>query len=92
MSFINKTGSLNVAIPYKTLPINGIIRLIISDDPNNNPMIKQNDLLIRSDIFQCRSDRILLSDSNGNQCELCDFKAIKLDHLQQHQQNDCRIN
>eukprot|EP00488_Nonionellina_sp_1-RS-2012_P000843 TRINITY_DN1353_c0_g1_i1.p1 TRINITY_DN1353_c0_g1~~TRINITY_DN1353_c0_g1_i1.p1 ORF type:complete len:102 (-),score=29.83 TRINITY_DN1353_c0_g1_i1:269-574(-) len=70
MYFRNKRDTMRVAIPFKLLPKNGIIRLIIAKDRSHH-RISENDLIVSPDqITDGIDDALLLCDAFGNDIEL----------------------
>ena len=88
MCFRNEQNTINIKIPFKLLAINGVIKLIITDNPNH-PKLGGNDLIVSPDKIRSGvDDALLLSDSHGNSVEL--FSELNLDSfVAETQPNGC---
>merc|ERR1712244_197276 len=81
MYFRNKQNTLNLKIPFKSLPRNGVIKLIITDNPKH-PKIGRNDLVVSPDkICQGLDDALLICDSFGNSIELYNLEGSGIDSM-----------
>eukprot|EP01084_Bolivina_argentea_P253027 424915_1 len=86
MYFKNKQNTFNILIPFKSLPKNGVIRLIITNN-RNNKKIKRNDLIIEpSKIKYGQDDELLLCDSFGNEISLYKLDGTGIDAQNQYYQ------
>eukprot|EP01084_Bolivina_argentea_P090246 162653_1 len=76
MCFKNRKDTLRVPIPAKSLPRNGVIRLIIGND-RNHPRIRDNDLIVSPDDIRygVDDDALLLCDQFGKAIELYNLEA-----------------
>ena len=69
MYFRNKRETLKLTVPMKALRSNGIIKLVITDNPQHR-LIGKNDLIVSPDKIQHGDDALFLCDSYGNEIEL----------------------
>eukprot|EP00485_Elphidium_margaritaceum_P003246 CAMPEP_0202690158 /NCGR_PEP_ID=MMETSP1385-20130828/5241_1 /ASSEMBLY_ACC=CAM_ASM_000861 /TAXON_ID=933848 /ORGANISM="Elphidium margaritaceum" /LENGTH=746 /DNA_ID=CAMNT_0049345391 /DNA_START=106 /DNA_END=2346 /DNA_ORIENTATION=- len=76
MRFKNKKGTLDVAIPFKTLPKSGVIKLVVTDN-GTHPKLRSNDLTVPATALprQVNDDILLLSDEYGNELELYNMEG-----------------
>lgn len=83
MRFQNKWNTLDKAIPYKTLPRNGVIRLVLTND-RKHPKIKPNDIIVASSSIsqQSQDDALYLVDQNGHKIELYNMQGSNFDASQ----------
>lgn len=69
MHFRNKRKTLKMTVPMKALRSNGIIKLVITDNPQHR-LVGKNDLIVSPDMIQHGDDALFLCDSFGNEIEL----------------------
>jgi len=90
MYFRNKRETLKLTVPMKALRSNGIIKLVITDDPHHR-LIGKNDLIVSPDKIQRGDDALFLCDSFGNEIELYNEDSGRVDAGSRGRMSECFI-